>query len=110
MENINKKPIPTKPGTLKLTLYPNIDTKKHPNFIITVQEANDNDLLHLLNDWCNAYLYNGLKTAPGFIEVITNEIQIRIGSLKYEICCECGCAVPLNRLTDHPVICGDYTK
>lgn len=93
-----------------MTLYPNIDTKKYPNFITSVQESTESDLLRQLNNWLDAYLYNDLKTATGFIEVITNEIQIRTGSLKYEICCECGCAVPLNRLTDHPVICGDYTK
>lgn len=93
-----------------MTEYPNIDKEIYPDFVINVQELNDNDLLHLLNDWVNAYLFDDLKSASGHIEVITNEIQIRTGSLKYEICCECGCAVPLNRLTDHPVICGDYTK
>ena len=40
-----------------------------------------------------------------YIEVLTNEIRIRTDLVPYEICCECGLDIPLNRLKDHPVLC-----
>jgi len=86
-------------------IYPNIDQKMYPDFLETVQELNMNDLISLLKDWIDSYLYDDLKDASGYIEVLTNEIRIRTNLVPYEICCECGLDIPLNRLKDHPVLC-----